>query len=73
MRLFIDLDTLAPNLSIGALAAAISDKIETLDVETAPDDVLATIDLLDALECALDRLALAIDEPVTAINTYAVA
>jgi hypothetical protein len=68
MRLFIDLDRLAPD---GTLAAAISAKMDALDVDTAPDDVLATIALVDALDRALDRLALAIDAPIVEINTYA--
>jgi hypothetical protein len=58
--------------AISSLAAAISRSMDDLSPETPVDDVLAIIRLVDTLESALDRLAMAVaPPPVTLISTVA--
>ena len=50
-------------VSISSLAAAIADRVDALTIESPAGDILAAIKLTEALEAALDRLALDIDAP----------
>jgi hypothetical protein len=59
----IDMESIAVPVTISSLAAAISHRMGTLTPETPACDILALIKLTEALEAALDRLALAIDVP----------
>jgi hypothetical protein len=59
-------DTIAVPINLTSLSAAISARVDVLTPDSPPDDVLAIIGLLETLNSALDRLALAFDEPVAA-------
>jgi hypothetical protein len=65
------MDTISVPVNLVSLSAAISTRVDALTPDSPPDDVLAIVDLLETLDRALDRLALALDVPVTSINTVA--
>jgi len=52
------------------LAAAVIDRVDDLSPETPVEDIYAIMNLVDTLDAALDRLALAV-APVTSISTVA--
>jgi hypothetical protein len=55
---------------VTGLAAAIVGRLDDLSVDTPIEDLKALIALVEALEAAMDKLALAV-APVTAISTVA--
>jgi hypothetical protein len=62
-------DTISVPINLTSLSAAITTRVDVLTIDSPPDDILAIIGLLEALDVALDRLALALD--VTTISTVA--
>jgi hypothetical protein len=63
------MESIAVPVTISSLAAAISHRVERLTADSPAGDILALIRLTEALDVALDRLALALD--VTSIKTVA--
>jgi len=64
------MNTISVPVNLISLGAAVTARVEGLTVDSSPDDILAIIGLVETLESALDRLALAF-EPITSINTVA--
>jgi hypothetical protein len=65
------METISVPVNLMSLSAAIEARVAALTPSSPPDDILAIIGLVETLESALDRLALAVDAPVTSINTVA--
>jgi hypothetical protein len=63
-------DTLAL-ATVANLAAAIIDKVDDLSPETPVEDIRAIMTLVETLESALDKLALAVAPVPTTVNTIA--
>ena len=55
------MDTISVPITLTSLSAAIETRVAALTPDSPPDGILAIIDLVETLEAALDRLALAID------------
>lgn len=60
-------DTLAFS-TVSNLAAAIVDRVDDLSPDTPVEDIQAIMDLVETLDSALDRLALAVAPPATSIT-----
>jgi hypothetical protein len=59
-------DTISVPINLVSLAAAVEVRAAALTTKSSPDDILAVVGLLETCEAALDRLAMASDEPVEA-------
>jgi hypothetical protein len=55
------METISVPVNLMSLSAAIESRVAALTPDSPPDGILAIIDLVETLEAALDRLALAID------------
>jgi hypothetical protein len=58
-RLEIPMETISVPVNLTSLSAAIEARVASLTPDSPPEGILAIIGLLETLEAALDRLALA--------------